>query len=91
MIDLDAPIGFLLTTVGAIISAAMSVRHAFGMLIGTRSSRETLSQLLPFLYFALPGTLDAQGRAHRSRLLLWLLATATFAAIAALIQFFFRP
>ena len=91
MIDLAAPIAFLLATVGAFISAGMSVRHAFGMFIGTKPSSEVVSQLLPFLYFALPGTLDAKGPAHRTSLLRWLLLTVAFVSIAVFIQLFFRP
>ncbi len=91
MTDLTAPIAFILATIGAIIAAAMSARHAFGMFTGTKRSSNAVSQLLPFVYFALPGTLDTNGQAHRTKFFRWLLVLAACILAALLIQFFFRP
>ena len=91
MFDLAAPIAFLVATVGAIVSAALSVRHAFGMLTSTKSSAEPVNQLLPSIAFALPGTLDAKGRKHRANFVAWLLITAAFVIVAVSVRYVFGP
>lgn len=84
--SLALPILFLVALVGAIFACAKALWHAFGMLRGIRSSAEPWANLLPFIAFALPGVLDAQGQAHRAKFVVWAAAAIAFAMVAAIVQ-----
>jgi hypothetical protein len=62
----------ILTLCGAIFAVGKVVWHTYGMFRGVRPSANSLANLVPFIAFALPGTLDANGQVHRSKMLVWL-------------------
>jgi cytochrome bd-type quinol oxidase subunit 2 len=54
-----------LLLLATVIVVAKALWHMFGMIRGVRSSSEWWVSLIPFIGFALPGALDAQGQEHR--------------------------
>ncbi len=84
-----APIVFIVALVGAIVCVAKALYHSFGMIHGVRAHAEWWVNLIPFVALALPGALDAAGRAHRTKFVFWLSVAAVFAIVAAAIRFLF--
>jgi hypothetical protein len=88
---LAAPIIFIIALLGAVVCAGMAVVHAFGMIRGIRASSEWWVNLIPFIAFASPSAVDAHGRVHRARFLVWLSLAAVFAIVATTIRLILGP
>lgn len=89
--SLVSPIISLMALVATIICCTKAIWHAFGMMRGVRASSEWWVNLIPFAALALPGALDSQGQAHRTKFVIWAFVTLVFAATAFTVQFIFHP
>lgn len=78
----------ILTLCGAIFAVGKVVWHTYGMFHGVRPSANSLANLVPYLAFALPGTLDANGQVHRAKMLLWLCIAAVLILVSLGLRFF---
>ena len=89
--NLVPPVMFIVASLAAFACGAKALIHAFGMVRGIRARAEWWVNLIPWIAFALPGSLDTSGRVHRAKFAAWFFMAAMFAAIAAFVQLLFAP
>ena len=71
-LKLAAALISLVALLGLLIAMGKVVWHTYGMIRGVKPSADTWANLIPFIAFALPNTLDKSGQEHRFKLIYWL-------------------